>query len=574
MIFRTLLLALLACFSSLHALATPQLGEVDLGAEIDRSLRWLRSKQAPDGSYGGGVEGTAWALQAFAMSHRDYARRDGPFVARALDYLAARQQESGGIFDEGAKDFERTEQSILAWIALGEFDDEASVALRAKLLRFFPSPIQADEEPLPAREEATKLALATLARRKPDFSWGGPDGAVVHTSRGIITLSRCRAALKTPKATATSASKLPPFDEADREATVDSMLRGALFLLAVSEDGLWGAPGAPDLGLTAMALGALQELPAPRPERVQRTIDAGLRWIAEHQDEDGSIHDGKLKNYLTSASILALAKSGDSRYAETLARARDFLIALQADEGEGYSDGDLYYGGIGYGGDERPDLSNLQMALEALNAAGVESSDESFQRALKFLDRVQNRSESNDARVEKDGRVIHSGDDGGAGYAPGDSKAGFDELPDGTLVPRSYGSMTYALLKGFIFAGLPKDDPRMQAAWKWITEHYSLDVNPGFELSEDPTAPYQGLFYYFHSMARALDLYGEEAVVDAEGHEHAWRRELAGRLIALQRKDDGSWVNENAPRWWEGNPILATSYALLSLGAALPAAEH
>ena len=40
--------------------------------------------------------------------------------------------------------------------------------------------------------------------------------------------------------------------------------------------------------------------------------------------------------------------------------------------------------------------------------------------------------------------------------------------------------------------------------------------------------------------------------------------------MAMQSPEDGSWVNHNAPRWWEGNPVLATSYALLTLGAALP----
>jgi squalene-hopene/tetraprenyl-beta-curcumene cyclase len=73
-------------------------------------------------------------------------------------------------------------------------------------------------------------------------------------------------------------------------------------------------------------------------------------------------------------------------------------------------------------------------------------------------------------------------------------------------------------------------------------------------------------------MARALELYGEEQLVDAQGVSHDWRRELCGRLVAMQRKDDGSWLNENSPRWWEGNPILATAYALLTLDAALPPA--
>jgi squalene-hopene/tetraprenyl-beta-curcumene cyclase len=555
--------------------ARPAIEELDLTDEIDRSVRWLRAQQAPDGSYGRSVKSSAWALQALALSPRKYARRDGPFVAKALDYLSSKQDaESGGIYvlgpDPGLHDIERTAQSALAWLALSLYHDDASAAVRIKLEKFFRTPLWPHSSK-PLSPEEARIELADwLGRRQPDGSWEGPEGALVRTAEGIIALTRCRQALDPGQATPASATQLPKFDDADRQQALASLHRGALFLVALSENGLWGAPGAPELGLTAMALGALQELPKPRPQDVQSVIDAGLDWLARHQDADGSIHDGKLKNYLTSASVLALAKSGQVRFAPAIERAQRFLVALQADEGEGYTDGDLYYGGIGYGGDERPDLSNLQMALEALAAAGTEKGDESFARALKFLERTQNRSESNDVALESDGALIKSGNDGGAGYAPGDSKAGFETLADGSKVPRSYGSMTYALLKGFIFAGLPRDDPRMQAAWKWIREHYTLDVNPGFEHSQDPTAPYQGLYYYFHTMAKALDLYGEEEIVDGAGRRHPWRQQLCGRLIAMQRKDDGSWKNDNAPRWWEGNPILATSYAMLTLGSALP----
>lgn len=558
-----------------RAAQVASLDEIDLKSEIDRSIRWLRSKQAPDGSYGGGIENTAWVLQALAMSPRHYTRRDGPFVAKALDYLLAHQSaENGGIYIEGPDElrhnYEQTAQSAMAWLALRQYHDDGSEKARVKLEKFFQTPLKPKaRKPLTVVEARAEVAK-WFARRKPDSSWEGPNGTINRTSEAIIALSHCRKALTPAKGESQAATLLPTFSDADREGTLDALRRGALYLVAVSEDGLWGAPGQPELGVTAMALGALQELPKPRPESIQSVIDRGLNWIASHQDQDGSIHDGKLKNYLTSSSILALAKSGDPKFAAAIERARVFLTALQADEGEGYSDGDLYYGGIGYGGDERPDLSNLQMALEALSAAGTKSGDQSFSRALKFLERVQNRSESNDIRIESDGSVIRSGNDGGAAYAPGDSKAGYDTLPDGTKVPRSYGSMTYALLKGFIFAGLDKEDPRMQAAWKWIQENYTLDVNPGFELSEDPRAPYQGLYYYFHTMAKALDLYGVEQIVDGSGQTHAWRQQICGRLIAMQRKDDGSWINENAPRWWEGNPVLASSYAMLTLGAAIP----
>lgn len=153
---------------------------------------------------------------------------------------------------------------------------------------------------------------------------------------------------------------------------------------------------------------------------------------------------------------------------------------------------------------------------------------------------------------------------------PGDSKAGFHELGNGVKVPRSYGSMTYALMKCLVFAGLSKDDPRLAAAYEWVRTNYTLDVNPGFQTGVDPTAPYQGLFYYFHTMAQALSMLGNDEIIDGAGKSHAWRRELCGRVVSMQSKIDGSWINQNAPRWMEGNPLLGTAYALLVLDAAMP----
>ncbi|MCA8980107.1 MAG: hypothetical protein KDC14_08785 [Planctomycetes bacterium] len=547
--------------------------DVDLGHAIDHSIRWLRAQQLKDGSYGGSVTDTAWVLRAMAESPRHYLRGDGPFVRDALDFLASRQDaKTGAIYDPQTEEAVRVEQSVLALLALELYSDADSRAVYERLAGSFQVLPKTASKPL-TREQAEELVLVLWPKHEENGSW--PDsgqGSLVATASAVIDFSRALPALKVdgPKVPRT-VTKLPEFSAADREQTLDALRRGALYLLAVSENGRWGPPGEPEAGLTAMVLGGLLALPEPRPEHVQWAIDSGLAWLVSLQDEDGSIHDGKMKNYITSAAVLALVRSGREEYQPVIAKARDYLIALQADEGEGYSEGDRYYGGIGYGSAERPDLSNLQFALEALDAAGVESGDAAFQRALKFLERTQNRSESNDTEIKSDEGTIKSGDDGGASYAPGDSKAGFDTLPDGTLVPRSYGSMTYALLKGYLFAGLPKDDPRMQAAWKWVTTNYTLDVNPGFEKADDPDAAYQGLFYYFLTMAKAFDLYGQEVVVDGEGVEHAWRAELCGRLIAMQSKADGSWVNHNSPRWWEGNPTLATAYAMLTLGTATPA---
>ena len=144
--------------------------------------------------------------------------------------------------------------------------------------------------------------------------------------------------------------------------------------------------------------------------------------------------------------------------------------------------------------------------------------------------------------------------DGGFYYtiaAGGSSQAG--ELPNGGL--RSYGSMTYAGLKSMIYAGVDKDDPRVQAAVDWLRKHYTLDENPGMGAA--------GLYYYYHTFAKALAAIGQDVFVDEDGTKHNWRAELIAEL-AKRQQPDGSWVNENS-RWLEGDANLVTGYALLAL---------
>jgi len=565
----------------LLAAAAPQSADLpSFKSDIDQSIRWLRAQQSRlDGSYGDAVEDTALVLIALAESPRAYRRGDGPFVARALDFLIEEQHADGWIADEGDDAGARLEDTRLAANALTQmFDDRAEGPLQQALAWLEErgtddlEGVLADLGPAPGLEarEVAAVGAQLLAERDGDGSWSGD---VAATARNVITLSRCETRLKKdrPSRAPDAATALPEFEPATREAAVAAMRRGAEFLVGEQvEPGRWGFPGRADAGLTAMAVSALGRVPAPRSEAVDEAYSRGLEWLLSLQNDDGSIHAGQLANYVTSAAVMALATSDDPAHRAPIERASPFLQGLQADEGEGYSEGDRYYGGIGYGGDERPDLSNLQMALEALVESGLEDDDPTFQKALHFLERCQNRSESNDIAAVASDAALASGDDGGGVYMPGDSKAGYVELENGKRVPRSYGSMTYALLKCYVFCGLEKDDPRVQAAWDWVREHYTLDVNPGFEHSSDPTASYQGLYYYLYTMAKALEAFGEETIVDGEGREHAWRSEVAGRMCAMQSRLDGSWVNPNAARWWEGNPVLATSYALLTLDAAMP----
>jgi squalene-hopene/tetraprenyl-beta-curcumene cyclase len=115
--------------------------------------------------------------------------------------------------------------------------------------------------------------------------------------------------------------------------------------------------------------------------------------------------------------------------------------------------------------------------------------------------------------------------------------------------------MTYAGLKSMIFAGVGPDDERVKAALEWAQTHYDLSQNPGMDQA--------GLYYYYHTFAKALNAMKVDVVEDADGLRHDWRKELLAEL-AKRQAPDGSWINEN-DRWYEGDPNLVTGYVLLTL---------
>jgi squalene-hopene/tetraprenyl-beta-curcumene cyclase len=190
-----------------------------------------------------------------------------------------------------------------------------------------------------------------------------------------------------------------------------------------------------------------------------------------------------------------------------------------------------------------------------LRAAGNDANSEAIQKALTFVSRCQNlETEHNTTPFSA------KNPDGGFYYtiaAGGQSMAGTTD--EGGL--RSYGSMTYAGLKSMIYAGVGPEDPRVKAAHDWIRKHYTVQSNPGMEDA--------GLYYYYHTFAKALDAMKQDVITDADGRQHNWRQELLAELARRQRAD-GSWVNSNE-RWMEADPNLVTGYALLTLTHLRPA---
>jgi len=317
-------------------------------------------------------------------------------------------------------------------------------------------------------------------------------------------------------------------------------------------DGSYSAAIGP--GVTAIVATAILEN-GRTPE--DPAVAKSLSYLANFVQPDGGIYAPKsrLKNYETCLGMVCFkAANRDGRYDEILKNAEKYLKGLQSDEQNNRKPNDISYGGVGYGGPDRPDLSNTHFLIEALEAAGDGPDDDAVKRALIFVSRCQNlESEHNTTPFAA------KNPDGGFYYTPvgeGSSPAG--KTAEGGL--RSYGSMSYAGLKSMIFAGLKADDPRVKAAVDWAEKNYTLKENPG--LGDG------GLYYYYHLFAKALEATGNPTLTDASGKSHDWRAELVTELTARQQAD-GSWINANS-RWMEGDPNLVTGYALLSLSYCRP----
>jgi len=349
---------------------------------------------------------------------------------------------------------------------------------------------------------------------------------------------------------------------ANEDVTVlETYDRGLDYLLSLQKDGVWDAkPGTPSAEFTSMAVAAVLGRPTGVREQDQAVARKAVDFLASQVEEDGSVRNGHEMNYAVSVMVMALTASGRDDVKPAIDRCVGKIRQFQFLEKDNTT-----YGGIGYGSDKtRSDLSNTQFALASLRAAGVSSDDPVYQEAVAFLNRTQNRKENETEGeptewTDKDGKVYVRANDGGANYRPGDSKAGFDERPDGTRVLRSYGSMTYALLRCYHLAGLTADDGRVKSAAEWIAKNWTLDHNPGMPEKQAG----DGVFYMYATIGKTLPLAGIDTIDTPKGPVD-WRKALAAKLAETQRPD-GSWLNGNSSRWEEGNPLLATAFALTAL---------
>ncbi|RYD31526.1 MAG: cycloartenol synthase [Verrucomicrobiaceae bacterium] len=309
--------------------------------------------------------------------------------------------------------------------------------------------------------------------------------------------------------------------------------------------------------MTALAAMAIMGNPGTDADKAPAEAVKAYDFLLSQQKPDGGIFATALPNYNTALCLSALTMINGERYREAGIRARRPLISFQSPE----SGDATLEGGIGYGNKPSADLSNTHFALEALHLSKKLLADDpdrakkepqlNYAAAIKFVSRCQNLAATNDQSwVSEDPK-----NKGGFVYKPGDSKAGTDDLADGKKAVRSYGSMGYAGLLAFIYSEVKAGDQRVTAVREWLSKNYTVTENPGIGQ--------EGLFYYYHTMAKALGLSRTERVELADGKQANWRLDLARQLFNFQGQD-GSFTNPNG-RWMEKNPDLTTSYATLAL---------
>ena len=326
-----------------------------------------------------------------------------------------------------------------------------------------------------------------------------------------------------------------------------AVAKGLKYLAAQqAEDGHFSDAQMP--ALTALPLWAMTRGGEGKGEGAKKAA----AFVLKTQRPDGGFYVPKpgrggsgLGNYNTSVCVSALFESG-------LAPTRAILDARTYIAGSQLTGDDTMAGGFGYDRTMRrraADMSNTTYALDAMRRTeGVEDlrpkgearADLNWEKALKFVTRLQ----------ETEGERA-----GGTAYNDRTPQAGTGTNATGRVQLQAYGSMSYSAVLSMCHAKLTRSDPRVKNALGYCQKYWTVEENPGMGN--------QGLYYYYDVVARALSVAGLDTLEQPDGRKVDWKAELAAKLISLQQPD-GSWANDNN-RFWEGDPVLATSFAILTL---------
>jgi squalene-hopene/tetraprenyl-beta-curcumene cyclase len=166
--------------------------------------------------------------------------------------------------------------------------------------------------------------------------------------------------------------------------------RGVEYLVAKGQSSDGSFSKQVGIGVTALAATALlRHGRSPDDPAVAKA----LKFLTENVQPTGGIHlpNGRLKSYETCVAVVCLQEANrDGRYDHILKNADVFLKELPFDATEGHDPSSFFFGGAGYGGQGRPDLSNTAYLIDALKSTGNGADSEAIKNALVFVSRCQN----------------------------------------------------------------------------------------------------------------------------------------------------------------------------------------
>ncbi len=394
-------------------------------------------------------------------------------------------------------------------------------------------------------------------------------------------------------------------DPAARKEALKAIEDGVEWLKSrQNEDGSWSLKQYP--AITAMAARAILQDPSRPAGRMDPAVEKGLAYVASCARPDGGIYcpvdpkkGGSQANDNTALALLGIYAAHETQYEPLIRAARSYLIRTQ------HLAKDDYYGGWGYDASRKEphaDMENTGFAMQALyvTASPAKESlsvcqvvsnsltareqepkpaepapagkppktetpppeavpdDPNWAAATAFLAHCQNLASD----AEKQRAVSKRPQDiGGFYYHPNGSMAGGELDEDGQQIWHSYGNATALGLECLLEAHVDPKDPRVAATVNWLRSNYNLDEHPG-------GMGKSGLYFFYHTLARALSMYGEEPLKRPGQPAMDWRRGLIEKIVALQRTDSQTgrkyWVNDDA-RWMENDPVLVTAYSVLAL---------
>ena len=309
--------------------------------------------------------------------------------------------------------------------------------------------------------------------------------------------------------------------------------------------------------LAGLAQAATNSVTPPVRADGTQAVARGVAWLEAQQRENGSMGDEKYPA-MTALALSAL-RAGGSTNLPVLNKAGAYLQQ-----------------GIEKGSNDWTRGFSLAICQSFLTPAAAQPQEAAWVAERRRIDREYSaRARDFELRQrawqQERAALLEQGID--ADFSRATALARNLTVPEAAPRPavssntprRGYGILSYDGALRLLHEHVASDDPRVDAYLDWASRCWTLAENPG--------KGQNGLYFFYHAMSKCLAASGEEFIRPLDGGAGIpWRAELIRKLVALQKREtsdrSGYWVNE-VNSYLEGDPVLVTAYAILTLQHAL-----